>query len=118
MNARDRARSSISISRSSAGSGLWATASPRDIPERVNRHHGPGREFVHVPIDDALADRVRADSGRSVQENAVAFLEAAVAYDAKLGVRIERVMADSGSCSQSKMFRAACKRPAFAKSRS
>ena len=44
------------------------------------------------------------------KESAVAFLEAAVAYFAKLGVRLERVMTDNGSCYQSKMFRAACKR--------
>jgi transposase InsO family protein len=40
----------------------------------------------------------------------IAFLEAAVAYFAKLGIRIERVMTDNGSCYQSKTFRAACKR--------
>jgi transposase InsO family protein len=44
------------------------------------------------------------------KESAVAFLEAAVAYYAKLGIRIERVMTDNGSCYRSKSFRAACKR--------
>ena len=44
------------------------------------------------------------------KESAIAFLEAAVAYFAKLGIRIERVMTDNGSCYQSKTFRAACKR--------
>ena len=44
------------------------------------------------------------------KESAVAFLEAAVAYYAKLGVRVECVMTDNGSCYRSKMFRAACKR--------
>ena len=44
------------------------------------------------------------------KESAVAFLEAAVAYFAKLGVRIEPVMTDNGSCYRSKMFRAAGKR--------
>jgi transposase InsO family protein len=39
-----------------------------------------------------------------------AFLEAAVAYFAKLSIRIERVMTDNGSCYRSKSFRAACKR--------
>jgi transposase InsO family protein len=38
------------------------------------------------------------------------FLEAAVAYYAKLGVRIERVMTDNGSCYRSRAFRAAYKR--------
>ena len=40
------------------------------------------------------------------KESAVAFLEAAVAYYAKLGIRIERVMTDNGSCYRSKTFRA------------
>jgi transposase InsO family protein len=76
----------------------------------VNRHHGIGWEFVHVCIDDASRFafvQVLADQRK---ESAVAFLEAAVAHYAKLGVRIERVMTDNGSCYQSKMFRAACKR--------
>src|SRR6266496_4057564 len=79
-------------------------------PATVSRHHGIGWEFVHVCIDDASRVafvQVLADQRK---ESAVAFLEAAVAYFAKLGVRLERVMTDNGSCYQSKMFRAACKR--------
>jgi transposase InsO family protein len=56
-------------------------------PGAVNCHHGIGWEF-----------------------RAVEFLEAAIAYDAKLAIRIERVMPDNGSCYRSKTFRAACKR--------
>jgi transposase InsO family protein len=44
------------------------------------------------------------------KESAMAFLDAAVAYFAKLGVRVERVMTDNGSCYRLKRFRAACKR--------
>ncbi len=79
-------------------------------PGAVNRHHGIGWEFVHVCVDDASRIafvQVLADQRK---ESAIAFLEAAVAYYAKLGVRIERVMTDNGSCYRSKMFRAACKR--------
>ena len=43
------------------------------------------------------------------KQSAVAFLEAAFTYFANLGIRIERVMTDNGSCYQSKIFRAACK---------
>jgi transposase InsO family protein len=74
----------------------------------VNRHIGIGWEFVHVCIDDASRIafvQVMADQRK---ESAVAFLEAAVAYYARLGVRIERVMTDNGSCYRSKTFRAAC----------
>ncbi len=79
-------------------------------PGAVNRHHGIGWEFVHVCIDDASRVafvQVLADQRK---ESAVAFLEAAVGYYAKLGVRIERVMTDNGSCYRSKSFLAACKR--------
>ena len=43
------------------------------------------------------------------KESAVAFLKAAVAYYASLGVRIERVMTDNGSCYRSKAFARTCK---------
>jgi transposase InsO family protein len=79
-------------------------------PGAINRHHGIGWEFVHVCIDDASRIafvQVMADQRK---ESAVAFLAAAVAYFARLGVRVERVMTDNGSCYRSKMFRAACKR--------
>ena len=78
-------------------------------PGAVNRHHGIGWEFVHVCIDDASRIAFVQVLTDQRKVSAVAFLEAAVAYYAKLGVRIERVMTDNGSCYQSKMCRAACK---------
>jgi transposase InsO family protein/transposase len=79
----------------------------------VNRHHGIGWEFVHVCIDDASRIAFVQVLPDQRKESAVGFLEAAVTYFAKLGVQIERVMTDNGSCYQSKMFRAACKRLAL-----
>jgi transposase InsO family protein len=79
-------------------------------PGMINRHRGIGWEYVHVCIDDASRVafvQIMADQRR---ESAVAFLEAAVAYFAKLGIRIERAMTDNGSCYRAKTFRAACKR--------
>ena len=43
------------------------------------------------------------------KESAVAFLEAAIVYYAKLGVRVERVMTDNGSCYSAFEFRDACR---------
>jgi transposase InsO family protein len=63
---------------------------------------------VHVGIDDA--SRVAFVQVMPDQRSAVPFLEAAIAYLAKLGVQVERVMTDNGSCYRSKAFRAACKR--------
>jgi hypothetical protein len=53
----------------------------------VNRHLGIGWELVHVCIDDTSRVafvRVRVNQRK---ESAVAFLEAVVAYFAKLGIR-------------------------------
>lgn len=75
----------------------------------VNRHLGIGWEFVHVCIDDASRiafSRVMKDE---CKKSAVAFLRAAVAYYASLGVTIERVMTDNGSCYRSKAFAKACR---------
>ena len=76
----------------------------------VNRCLGIGWEFVHVCIDDASRVAFVQVMANQRKESAVAFLEAAVAYYAKLGIRVERVMTDNGSCYRSKMFGAACKR--------
>ncbi|TIN13547.1 MAG: transposase family protein, partial [Mesorhizobium sp.] len=43
------------------------------------------------------------------KECAIAFLKAAVAYYASLGVTIARVMTDNGSCYRSKAFAKACR---------
>jgi transposase InsO family protein len=42
--------------------------------------------------------------------SAVAFLKAAIAYYASLGVTIERVMTDNVSCYRSRAFARACKK--------
>ena len=79
-------------------------------PGVVNRHLGIGWEFVHVCIDDASRVAFVQVMPDQRKESAVAFLEAAVAYYASLGIAVERVMTDNGSCYRSKTFRAACKR--------
>ena len=76
----------------------------------VNRHLGIGWEFVHVCIDDASRiafSRVLKDERKA---SAIAFLEAAVAYYASLGIKVERVMTDNGSCYLSRDFAKACKK--------
>jgi len=79
----------------------------------VNRHLGIGWEFVHVCIDDASRIAFSQVMKDEKKESAVAFLKAAVAYYASLGVRIERVMTDNGSCYQSKAFARACQMLGF-----
>ena len=69
---------------------------------------GIGWEFVHVAIDDAsrLAFSQILPDEKAV--SAIAFLKAALAYYASLGVTVVRVMTDNGSCYKAHAFRAAC----------
>jgi transposase InsO family protein len=71
---------------------------------------GVGWEFVHVAVDDhsriAFAKVMPSEKRRS----AIMFLEAALAYYEGLGIKVERVMTDNGSCYKSFAFRRACKR--------
>ena len=71
---------------------------------------GVGWEYIHVCIDDA--SRVAFSKVMKTERKgcAVAFLKAAVAYYASLGVTVERVMTDNGSCYRSGAFAKACRR--------
>jgi transposase InsO family protein len=70
---------------------------------------GIGWEFVHVAIDDASRIAFSKVMKNERKGCAVAFLKAAVSYYASLGVQVERVMTDNGSCYKSFAFRNACK---------
>jgi len=71
---------------------------------------GVGWEYVHVAIDDhsriAFAKVMPSEKRRS----AIVFLKAALAYYESLGVKVERVMTDNGSCYKSFAFRRTCRR--------
>jgi len=75
-----------------------------------SRGQGPGWEYVHVCIDDASRIAFSQVMKNEKRGCAVAFLKAAVAYYASLGVAVERVMTDNGSCYKSFAFQKACKR--------
>ncbi len=71
---------------------------------------GSGWEFVHVAIDDASRIAFSRIMNTERQTCAVAFLEAAVAYYKSLGITVERVMTDNGSCYRSRRFQSAWSR--------
>ena len=71
---------------------------------------GSGWEFVHVCIDDHSRLGFANIMADEKKQSAVAFLEAAVAWYASLGITVERVMTDNGACYKSLAFREACKR--------
>jgi transposase InsO family protein len=73
------------------------------------RSKGSGWEYVHVSIDDASRIAFSQILADEKKESAVAFLKAAIAYYASLGITVARVMTDNGSCYRSRAFRAACK---------
>jgi len=69
---------------------------------------GIGWEYVHVCIDDHSRVAFTQILPDETKQSAVAFLKAAVAYYTRLGVNVERVMTDNGSCYRSKAFAKAC----------
>jgi transposase InsO family protein len=90
--------------------GRFERVGHRITGDRTGSSRGVGWEFVHVAIDDASRiafSQIRPDE---TKESAIAFLLAALAYYATLGVRIERIMTDNGSCYRAYAFRDACRR--------
>jgi len=83
--------------------GHRITGSPQQGKSR-----GAGWEFVHVCIDDASRIAFSQILPDEKKGSAVAFLTAAVAYYASLGVTLARVMTDNGSCYRSAAFRNVC----------
>jgi transposase InsO family protein len=77
---------------------------------QAGRSRGAGWEYVHVCIDDASRIAFSQIKPDERKRSAVAFLKAAVAYYARLGVKVERVMTDNGSCYRSRAFKNACRR--------
>jgi transposase InsO family protein len=90
--------------------GHRVTGDRRGQSNLRSRGQGPGWEYVHVCIDDASRIAFSQVMKNEKKGCAVAFLNAAVAYYASLGVVVERVMTDNGSCYKSFAFHKACKR--------
>jgi transposase InsO family protein len=91
--------------------GRFSRAGHRVKPSRDGcRNVGAGWEFVHVCIDDASRIAFTRIMPNEKARSAIAFLKAAVAYYESLGIKVERVMTDNGSCYKSHAFARACKR--------
>ncbi|CAN5840419.1 hypothetical protein BH11PSE1_BH11PSE1_14450 [soil metagenome] len=71
---------------------------------RKGRSRKAGWDFLHVCVDDAsrLAYTEILESER--KEDTTAFLQRALAWLGRHGVRVERVMTDNGSAYRSKLF--------------
>jgi transposase InsO family protein len=92
--------------------GRFSRVGHRITGERTgqSKTRGVGWEFVHVCIDDHSRVAFTQILPDEKKHSAVAFLEAALAYYARLGVRVERVMTDNGACYKAFAFRDACRR--------
>jgi transposase InsO family protein len=77
---------------------------------RQSNNRGVGWEYVHVCIDDHSRIAFAKVMPNEKKRSATAFLRAALTYYESLGIRVERVMTDNGSCYKSFAFRRACKR--------
>jgi transposase InsO family protein len=77
--------------------------------DRSTRSRHIGWEYVHVCVDDAtrLAYVEVLTDEKGV--TAVAFLRHAVAFFARHGIRVERVMTDNGACYRALVHALACK---------
>jgi transposase InsO family protein len=89
--------------------GRFERIGHRITGDRHSNSRGAGREFVHVCIDDASRLAFSEILPDEKKGSAVAFLKAAVAYYASLGVTVARVMTDNGSCYKSFAFRDTCR---------
>jgi transposase InsO family protein len=76
---------------------------------RGGKAWGAGWEYVHVCIDDASRIAFSQVMPNEKKESATAFLSAALAYYASLGVTVTRVMTDNGACYKSHAFRDLCR---------
>ena len=77
--------------------------------ERCHRARGVGHEHLHVAIDDASRLAYTEILPSLGQHDATGFLQRALAWYQRLGVRVERVMTDNGSAYRSKQFARALK---------
>lgn len=64
----------------------------------------PGWEYVHVAIDDHSRVAFSQSKPSERKESAVEHLKAAVASHRRLGLTVERLMTDNGSCYRSKLW--------------
>jgi transposase InsO family protein len=97
------------ISRLGVGHRITGTKRSKDRRKIAGRQVSfTGWEFVHVCVDDATrlayAEVLPDERGAT----AAGFLRRAAAWFASLGVRVERVISDNGSCYRSKLHRQAC----------
>jgi transposase InsO family protein len=97
---------------SAKGAGHRVTGNRRsqfELGSGAQRSRRTGWEFVHVCVDDATrlayAEVLPDEKGAT----AAGFLRRAVAWFASMGIAVERVLSDNGSCYRSRLHAQACR---------
>jgi transposase InsO family protein len=88
--------------------GRIVQPSHRVTGDRRDATRGAGWEFAHVAIDDHSRAGFVQMHDNERKGSAVAFLQAAVAHYAALGVTIKRLITDNGSAYRSRLFAKTC----------
>jgi transposase InsO family protein len=83
--------------------GHGITGNPRD------ETRGAGWEFLYVAIDDRSRIAFTTMMPDEKAASSAAFLRDAVAWFARIGIRVRRVMTDNGPCFYSDLFRDTCR---------
>lgn len=81
--------------------------------KRQHRNRGIGWDFVHVAIDDHSRLAYTEVLPDERQDSAIGFLQRAVAWYARHGIQVQRILTDNGSCYRSKRFAKTCRRLAM-----
>jgi len=89
--------------------GRFTAAGARAHGDLRRRTRGVGWDYVHVAIDDHSRIAFSAIHANEQGASAAAFLHAAVAYYARLGIAIRRVLTDNGPAYHSRVFARACR---------
>jgi transposase InsO family protein len=94
-----------------AGHRVTGKRTSQNASRRARRRGAPaGWEFVHVCVDDATrlayVEVLSDEQGRT----AAGFLRRAVAFYARYGVTVRRVLSDNGACYRSVIHALACRR--------
>jgi transposase InsO family protein len=89
--------------------GHRVTGNRRDRFTDARGYGVAGWEFVHVCVDDATRLAFVEVLADERGETAAGFLRRAVAWFASMGVTVERVMSDNGSCYRSHVHAEACR---------
>lgn len=89
--------------------GRFTAAGHRVHGDPSRRTRGVGWDYVHVAIDDHSRIAFSAIYSNEKGESAAAFLRAAVADYARLGIQIRRVLTDNGPAYHSRIFARICR---------